>query len=129
MKKTYGFRKAAALLFTVILGIVTALSIRGTVYGMDRNKRDEDRERMIRQTEKAYIREVREVLRKEGYTDAGVTLQRVVYGDGIREYELLVNHRMLVSPGNIEGIRSIREKLLAMDPDIPDHKLSVRFTG
>lgn len=52
-------------------------------------------EAYYQQLEREYIGRVRQFLEEQGYCSSGVTLNRVVDGDGQRSYKVLVHHGAL----------------------------------
>lgn len=88
-EKAGSFRFVAA---TVILVSVAALSFAGTVMCRADLSRAEQ-EGSYREKERGLINATRDYLKQQGFADSGVTLTRVVDGDGSRLYTVTVHHR------------------------------------
>ena len=57
----------------------------------EKMEREEDNQYFLEQ-EKILIRDVRNFLKSSGYQNSGVTVSRTVYGDGIKEYKVVIHH-------------------------------------
>lgn len=86
--------KKGFVMITVLLILVTVFCTTGTVMGMEKGKADVD-EKYYRQAEKEYVKEVRSFLKEAGYENSGVTLTKLIYADGTREYTLSVHHKRI----------------------------------
>lgn len=87
MKKRFG-------LITILLVLVTVFCTTGTVMGMEKGNVKVD-EKFYKQMEQDYVRQVREFLDDEGYSNSGVALTKVFYEDGNREYTLNIHHKRI----------------------------------
>lgn len=105
MKKGY-----AAITFFLIF--VTVFCTTKTVMGMEKGNAGVD-EKYYKQMEKEYVQQVRDFLQDEGYENSGVTLTKVLYEDGAREYTLHVHHKRLgnLSRTNLNVLRQMLEDL------------------
>ena len=79
------------ILTTIVLILVTAFSIAGTVISKNDFKADE-LEQYYLQKEKQLTEDVRDFLNQKGYRNSGVTVTRVVESNGNREYTVTVHH-------------------------------------
>lgn len=77
---------------TVLLILAAALAFALTAYGREDGGRTES---YYREREQELVSEVRRYLNESGYTDSGVTLTRVVDGEGGRAYTLTIYHRRI----------------------------------
>lgn len=81
-------------IITVLLVLIIAFCISGTVIGQ--NKGDARAEEQYYQAaEQAYIKEIRNLLEEKGYSNSGVTMNRVIEEDGTREYTVTIHHRRI----------------------------------
>lgn len=79
------------ILTTIVLILVTAFSIAGTVISKTDFKTGE-LEQYYLQKEKQLTEDVRDFLNQKGYRNSGVTVTRVVEANGNREYTVTVHH-------------------------------------
>ena len=79
------------ILTTIVLILVTAFSIAGTVISKNDFKAGE-LEQYYLQKEKQLTEDVRDFLNQKGYRNSGVTVTRVVEANGNREYTVTVHH-------------------------------------
>lgn len=92
MKGIKGFTITA--IFTVMLVLVTAFCVSGTVNG--KGKQDaRAREQYYHAAEQEYVQEIRNFLEERGYCNSGVTMNSVIWEDGSREYTVLIHHRRI----------------------------------
>lgn len=105
-------RRAGSLKFwavTIILVIVTAFCCAGTV--MSRTDfTAQELEHYYQELERQLVKDVREYLRQQGYSNSGVMLTRVVDADGSREYTLNIHHSRIAALSEEERER-LTEKL------------------
>lgn len=88
---------------SVIAIIVLAFSITGTAFSMDKGISGKSAyESYYRELEKEYVRNVKSILCKNGYDNAGVMLTKTIDADGQREYVVSIHHRKL----DIESART-----------------------
>ena len=86
--------KKRFVLITVVLIMVTVFCTTGTVMGMEKDAARVD-EKYYKQMEKEYVKQVRSYLQEEGYENSGVTLTKILFEDGSREYTLNVHHKRI----------------------------------
>lgn len=98
MQKKFG-------LITIVLILVIAFCTTGTVMGMERGRVTVD-EKFYKKMEQDYVMQVREYLNEEGYNNSGVTLTKVFFEDGSREYTLNIHHKRIEKLTDVQ-----REKL------------------
>ena len=79
------------ILTTIVLILVTAFSIAGTVISKNDFKAGE-LEQYYLQKEKQLTEDVRDFLNQKGYRNSGMTVTRVVESNGNREYTVTVHH-------------------------------------
>ena len=79
------------ILTTIVLILVTAFSIAGTVISKNDFKAGE-LEQYYLQKEKQLTEDVRDFLNQKGYRNSGVTVTRVVEANGNREYTVTAHH-------------------------------------
>ena len=94
------------ILTTIVLILVTAFSIAGTVISKNDFKAGE-LEQYYLQKEKQLTEDVRDFLNQKGYRNSGVTVTRVVEANGNREYTVTVHH------GDIDRMTEGERTLLA----------------
>lgn len=76
---------------TICLILISAFCVTGTVISQS-NPGQAELENYYREKEKELVKETKEYLNEAGYANSGVTLTRVVDGDGNREYTVTVHH-------------------------------------
>lgn len=90
-KKAGSFGFAAA---TTVFLLIAAVSFAGTaVWRMD--LKGAELEDSYRERERRMLENAEAFLNGQGYVNSGVTLTRVVEGDGSRRYTLTVHHRKI----------------------------------
>lgn len=94
------------ILTTIVLILVTAFSIAGTVISKNDFKAGE-LEQYYLQKEKQLTEDVRDFLNQKGYRNSGVTVTRVVEANGNREYTVTVHH------GDIDSMTEGERTVLA----------------
>lgn len=93
------------ILLTVCLVFVAAFCVTGTVIS-EHDPGAKEVEAYYRQLEQELVQEIREYLAVAGFENSGVTLTRVLDGDGVREYTITIHH------GTIDRMdEAAREKL------------------
>lgn len=110
-------------LICVIAVVVISLCIGGTVYSMERNSDSPYDKEYNLSIEKLYIREVRDYLDGNGYSNAGVMLTHVTTEDGL-DYELDIHHRMISE----SDTQKIIEYIDGLNLDIPNSSVRVVFS-
>ena len=75
----------------VALAMAAALCIAGSIKSQAADTL-RAQEAYYEQLEREYIRQVRSFLAEQGYRNSGVTLSRVVDGEGQRSYRVLIYH-------------------------------------
>lgn len=82
------------VIISVILVLVAAFCISGTVFSQGRNRRIME-EKYYRDMEQTYLKEVRAFLEEEGYKNSGVTMTKVIEADGSRSYTVTIHHERI----------------------------------
>lgn len=82
------------VLFTVVLVLVCAFFVSGTVVSQSREALRVDEE-YYQELEERYVREIRDCLNDQGFCNSGVTLTKTVEATGERNYEVLIHHKRL----------------------------------
>lgn len=59
------------------------------------NRRLQRIDENYKQMEETYVRELREELTESGYRNAGITMTKVFYEDGAREYTVKLHHKRM----------------------------------
>ena len=102
--------KKGFLLITALLIFVAVFCTTGTVMGMEKDAARVD-EKYYKQMEKEYVMQVRSYLQEEGYENSGLTLTKVLFEDGSREYTLNVHHKRINKISETEQ-NALRNKLV-----------------
>lgn len=79
------------IIFSVILILIIALCISGTVISQS-NHASMIEEKYYRELEDVYVKEVRALLKEEGYENSGITMTRVTDENGRRTYTVTIHH-------------------------------------
>ncbi len=78
----------------VLLVLVIVFCVKGTFYSKENNERAREN-RYYAVLEEEYRQEARRLLEEQGYGGCGVTMTRITYADGSREYTVLLHHSRL----------------------------------
>ena len=78
----------------IVLAMTAAICVIGGIEIQAADTR-EAQEAYYQQLEREYIGRVMEFLERQGYRSSGVTLNRIVDGDGRRSYKVVIHHRAL----------------------------------
>lgn len=110
-------KTARFLILTILLTGITAFHITGTVVCMERNVCRTEAG-LCRSTEKGYLKELREELENQGYTDCGITMTRVTKEDEAVEYTVRIHHRRIRKMDE-DGKTELKNRLteIALPPD------------
>lgn len=81
-------------MITVMLVLVTAFCISGTVMGQSKGNRRAEGQ-YYHAAEQTYVQEIRKLLEERGYSNSGVTMNRVTKEDGSRQYTVTIYHRRI----------------------------------
>lgn len=90
MKKV-SFQKRGFWTAVILLVCVTGVLVKGTVVSQAKSRIQGEKE-AYHEMEKAYIRETREILKKEGFENSGVNLTKVIDEEGKRTYTMVVHN-------------------------------------
>lgn len=106
MKSRRKFITTAIITVALVLMIVFCIS--ETVIGQ--GQRDvKAKEQYYRDMEQEYVREIRRLLEDEGYSNSGVTMNRVIEEDGIREYTVTIYHKRIQKLTDEQKIKLLAE--------------------
>ncbi len=98
-------KKWLAIIGSVILVVTLLWSVAGIkVYAKDRANNDTTQYQL---EEKTFLGKVRNALEEQGYFNSGITLTKVMDGDGTREYTVLVHNSHIDSNSQKENVYSI----------------------
>lgn len=78
-------------LAVIMLSMVAAMCITGSIKSQAADTL-RAQEAYYEQLEREYIGQVRSFLAEQGYRNSGVTLSRIVDGEGQRSYKVLIHH-------------------------------------
>lgn len=113
MKRERKIKLGSFLAITLVLILVTAFSVTGTV--MSQGNQDlEIKEEYYQIMEEQYVDKVRQYLVAQGLKNSGIMLTRVVGEDGSRVYTLTVNHQKLQKLSEEEHLK-LEEDLKEME--------------
>lgn len=79
-------------IITLFLVLVIAFSLKGVAMSKENNGRAEAN-RYYAALEKEFLKQAKQTLEEQGYSNCGVTMTRVTKEDGSREYTVLLHHR------------------------------------
>lgn len=84
----------AMTVFTILLVLITAFCISGTVHSQDKGRGDDKAQydHMVRQN---YVETLRSFLEEKGYGNSGVTMNYVINEDDTVEYMVTIHHRKI----------------------------------
>lgn len=91
MKKINGFT-----IITFVLIIFIALCTTKTVKSISL-KEARTQEEYYQELEKHYIKQIRDYLSEEGFSNSGVTMTRVLTEEGKREYSVLIHNKRITN--------------------------------
>jgi len=101
MMKAYRFYITAGLLILFIFSMVT-MTVNAT-----ENKRLQHVDSYYEEMEEEYVKILRDELTNKGYRNAGITMTKILYDNGEREYTVKLHHKRM---NNLED--SEKEELL-----------------
>ncbi len=81
-------------IITLFLVLVIAFSLKGVAMSKENNGRAEAN-RYYAALEKEFLKQAKQTLEEQGYSNCGVTMTRVTNEDGSREYTVLLHHKKL----------------------------------
>ena len=82
-------------LAAIVLSMAAAMCIAGSIKSQAADTL-RAQEAYYEQLEREYIGQVRNFLTEQGYRNSGVTLSRIVDGEGQRRYRVLIHHGAIV---------------------------------
>lgn len=94
MRKSWADRTIWGLT-AIMLSMVAAMCITGSIKSQAADTL-RAQEAYYEQLEREYIGQVRSFLSEQGYRNSGVTLSRIVDGEGQRSYKVLIYHGAIV---------------------------------
>lgn len=95
-------------IITVLLVLIIAFCISGTAIGQNRSDAGAE-EQYCQAAEQEYIQEIRNLLKEKGYSNSGITMNRVIEEDGTREYMVFIHHRRISRLSEEEKNALVRE--------------------
>lgn len=84
----------AFYILTVLFVLVIIFCVKGTVQSRENDER-ERQNRHYAVLEQEYLERAQDLLEREGYGSCGINMRRVTYGEGRREYTVMLHHRKL----------------------------------
>lgn len=99
-------------IFTALLILIAAFGISGTVLSQ-KDGMSKEMQEYYRTVEQEYVKELRTYLTQQGYSDSGVTMNRIINEDGSRDYIVTIHHRRIAGLEDTE-----KEALLASCKEI-----------
>ena len=93
---------------TVILILIIAFCICGTVFGRDKGA-SWVKAGYYQSMEQEYVQEIRSLLEEKGYCNSGVTMNRVIEEDGTRQYTVTIHHRRIAALNHDQQEQLIEE--------------------
>lgn len=115
----------------VVAGILIAVAVLWLCFGITVSAKArmerEERDRYYLQQERIVIRQVRDFLEDRGFCNSGVTMGRIVYGDGRTEYRLTIHHGLINALDEQER-ETLLEELAAFRFDDEKDIFVIRFT-
>lgn len=87
-------RMIRTIIFTTLLILIAAFGVSGTVLSQKSGMSGEMQE-YYRNAEHEYVKRIRTFLAKQGYSDSGVTMNRIINEDGSMDYVVTIHHRKI----------------------------------
>lgn len=87
-------RMVRTVVFTVLLVVIAAFAISGTVF-CQKDGTSKEMQEYYKTMEQEYVKEIRTFLAEKGYSDSGVTMNRIINEDGSREYLVTIHHKKI----------------------------------
>lgn len=110
-------------LAAIVLSMAAAMCIAGSIKSQAADTL-RTQEAYYEQLEREYIGQVRSFLTEQGYRNSGVTLSRIVDGEGQRRYRVLIHHGAIVRLEEEELV-----ELLEQVSDLGFHVPGCSFTA
>lgn len=108
---------AGFVILTLLLILVTGFSVVGTVRGQEDTLAIEE-EHFYRKQEEILLEDTREALKQLGFSNSGVTLNRVVDAEGDRTYTFTIHHSRIDSMTD-SGRRELASRLETLTEEFP----------
>lgn len=116
MRKSWADRVIWGLA-AIMLSMTAAMCITGSIRSQAADTL-RAQEAYYEQLEREYIGQVRSFLAEQGYRNSGVTLSRIVDGEGQRSYKVLIHHGAIVRLEE-EALAELLEQVRDMGFHIP----------
>lgn len=87
-------KNAAVTMLMLLLAMITAFGVSGTVYSRNKESRDVPQQYYCTARQE-YMKEIRDYLEKKGYADSGITMNYVTDENGSIEYTVTIHHRKI----------------------------------
>ena len=111
-------KSMAAVIFTLVLIILGAFCISGTVISQEKG-RSRVEEKYYHECEQAYVREIRNFLGEQGYKNSGVTMTYVISENESRKYKVTIHHKKISALDEAEKQR-LRHACTEIDFPVED---------
>lgn len=83
-----------SILFSLLLVLVIAFCISGTVVSQNRHSRESE-EKYYDELEELYLTELKLFLAEAGYRNSGITMTTVIEESGDRSYTVTIHHKLI----------------------------------
>ena len=100
-------RITLSTIITALLVLIAAMGISATVISQDKGMSKVEQQ-YYKEMEKEYVKDLRALLANKGYSNSGVTMNRVINEDGSMEYLVTIHHKRISKLDNTD-----RQKLVA----------------
>lgn len=90
------WRMVLMVLTTVLLVLISAFAVSGTVLSQSYNSTREQKE-YYKALEHEYIDSMRDFLEDQGYVNSGITMNRIIEEDGSMVYTVTIHHRRILA--------------------------------
>ncbi len=101
-------RITLSTIITALLVLIAAMGISATVISQDKDMSKVEQQ-YYKEMEREYVKDLRALLANKGYSNSGVTMNRVINEDGSMEYFVTIHHKRISKLDNIDKQKLVAE--------------------
>ena len=101
-------RITLSTIITALLVLIAAMGISATVISQDKDMSKVEQQ-YYKEMEREYVKDLRALLANKGYSNSGVTMNRVINEDGSMEYLVTIHHKRISKLDNTDKQKLVVE--------------------
>lgn len=94
-------RITLSTIITALLVLIAAMGISATVISQDKGMSKVEQQ-YYKEMEREYVKDLRTLLANKGYSNSGVTMNRIINEDGSMEYLVTIHHKRISKLDNTD---------------------------